>query len=355
MPNKAEKIKRFDPNSAADTKANLFGLPFTTDEAEIIIIQAPWEVTVSYGGGTANGPKAIYEASFQVDLYEPNLKDAWKMGIAMDDEEEAIHFKGHSLRIKAEKYLDMYLQGKDPDQTPEMAAFLKEINEGCLYMNNWVKTKTLHYLDKGKVVGLIGGDHSTPLGTIQALAERFDHFSVLQIDAHADLRDAYEGFEFSHASIMFNALKIKQVEKLVQVGIRDYCEAEYNLIANSNGRIKTFFDRDIKQAQYNGETWKSICDNIIKELPQQIYLSFDIDGLDPKLCPNTGTPVAGGFETEQILFLIEQIVKSGKKIIAFDINEVTPGEDEWDANVGARMLYRIANLVAISNGRKPHD
>jgi agmatinase len=83
-------------------------------------------------------------------------------------------------------------------------------------------------------------------------------------------------------------------------------------------------------------------------LPQHIYLSFDIDALDPKLCPNTGTPVAGGFETEQILFLIEKIVLSGKTIIAFDINEVSPGNDEWDANVAARLLYRIANLVALS-------
>ena len=89
-------------------------------------------------------------------------------------------------------------------------------------------------------------------------------------------------------------------------------------------------------------------------LPDKIYLSFDIDGLDPKLCPHTGTPVAGGFEVEQVLFLLEKVVKAGKKIIAFDLNEVAPGPDgdEWDANVAARLLYRIANLVAHSNGKK---
>lgn len=88
-------------------------------------------------------------------------------------------------------------------------------------------------------------------------------------------------------------------------------------------------------------------------MPNQIYLSFDIDGLDPKLCPNTGTPVAGGFETEQVLFLLEKIVKSGRKIIAFDLNEVSPGVgNDWDANVAARLLYRICNLVAYSQGRK---
>ena len=183
-------------------------------------------------------------------------------------------------------------------------------------------------------------------------AEKHSSFAILQLDAHADLRNTYEGFEYSHASVMYNALKIKQVSKLVQVGIRDYCEEEFNLIQNSNGRVKTFFDRDIKHTLYRGDSWDRICNRIVNELPDNIYLSFDIDALDPKLCPNTGTPVAGGFETEEILYLIEKIVKSGKTIIAFDINEVTPSEEnDWDANVASRLLYRISNLVALSNGR----
>jgi len=84
-----------------------------------------------------------------------------------------------------------------------------------------------------------------------------------------------------------------------------------------------------------------------------VFLSFDIDGLDPKLCPNTGTPVAGGFEFEQALFLIEQVVRSGRRVIGMDLNEVAPGADgsEWDANVGARMLFRMCNLMAVSHGR----
>ncbi len=348
---KEEKIKNFDPNSIGDTTANLFGLPFTAEEADIVIIPAPWEVTVSYGGGTALGPDAIFDASFQVDLYDPNVKDAWKAGIAMVETGEELMQKSTRLRPKAEKYIDLYAGGEDPGKSQEMQQILQEIREACLYLNNWVKNKALHYLNKGKVVGLIGGDHSTPLGMMQALAERYSSFAVLQIDAHADLRDAYEGFEFSHASIMFNALKIKQVEKLVQVGIRDYCEAEHTIMSDPEARVKTFFDRDLKQAAYAGETWSQSCDKIISELPEHVYLSFDIDGLDPKLCPNTGTPVAGGFEAEQVLFLIEKLVKAGKKIIAFDINEVAPGEDEWDANVGARMLYRIANLAALSQGK----
>ena len=218
---------------------------------------------------------------------------------------------------------------------------------------SWLYPLLTMVLNQQKTVGLVGGDHSTPLGMMQALSEKFGEFAILQIDAHADLRIAYEGFEHSHASIMYNALKIKEVQKLVQVGIRDYCEEELNIIENSNGRVKTFFDRDIKYAQYNGDSWDRIVNRIVNELPNQIYLSFDIDGLDPKLCPNTGTPVAGGFETEQVLFLLEKIVKSGRKIIAFDLNEVSPGVgNDWDANVAARLLYRICNLVAYSQGRK---
>lgn len=287
---KQDKIKNFDSNGIGQLNDGMFGLPFTLDECETVLIPAPWEVTVSYGGGTAEGPKAILDASYQVDLYDPLVKDAWKKGIGMDEINEEVRIKSETLRLSAEEYIDALANGAKENNTA-----LKEISEKirteCLWLNNWVKNKVLHFLNQNKCVGLIGGDHSTPLGMMQALSEKYEAFAILQIDAHADLRNAYEGFEFSHASIMFNALKIKQVDKLVQVGIRDYCEEELDLITNSKGRIKTFFDRDIKYAQYNGDSWDRICNRIIRELPQHIYLSFDIDGLDPKLCPNTGTPL----------------------------------------------------------------
>lgn len=347
---KEEKIKNFDTNGIGQLNDGLFGLPFTLEECETILIPVPWEVTVSYGGGTANGPKAISEASYQVDLYDPLVKDAWKKGIGMDEINSEVKIKSENLRQSAERYITALANGADANNS-ELKQISTEIQNECLWLNNWVKNKVLHFLNQNKTVGLVGGDHSTPLGMMQALAEKFGNFAILQIDAHADLRNAYEGFEFSHASIMFNALKIKQVEKLVQVGIRDYCEEELHLINDSNGRIKTFFDRDIKYAQFNGDSWDRVCNRIVNELPQHVYLSFDIDGLDPKLCPHTGTPVAGGFETDQVLFLLEKVVKSGRKIIAFDLNEVSPGPDgdDWDANVAARLLFRIANLVALSN------
>lgn len=346
---KQDKIKNFDANGIGQLNDGMYGLPFSSEESDTILIPVPWEVTVSYGGGTANGPEAILEASYQVDLYDPFVKDAWKKGIAMDEISEEIKTNSEILRQSAERYIEALANGDDQND-PELNAISTKITGECEKLNAWVKARVLHFINQKKHVGLIGGDHSTPLGMIQALAEKYASFGVLQIDAHADLRKAYEGFEYSHASIMYNAIKINAVEKLIQVGIRDFCDEELELIQSKPEKIKTFFDRDIKYAMYNGDSWDRICNRIVNELPQLIYLSFDIDGLDPKLCPNTGTPVAGGFETEQVLFLLEKVVNSGRKIIAFDVNEVSPDKDggDWDANVAARLIYRIANLAAFS-------
>lgn len=348
--NKEKKIQSFNPNDIGSADGNIYGLPFTVEEADVVILPVPWEVTVSYSAGTASGPEAVYEASFQVDLYDPIVSDAWKRGIAMLPVSKKIKTQSNTLRKKAEKYIDMYAEGKTPEKNAGMRKIQQEINKGSNELNAWVKKQVLKQLDQQKLVGLLGGDHSTPLGYIQALAERHESFGILQIDAHADLRVAYEGFEFSHASIMYNALKVPQVSTLTQVGIRDYCEDEKQLI-DVDKRIHTFFDDAIKHQQYEGKTWKDICKQIIKTLPDKIYLSIDIDGLDPKLCPNTGTPVPGGFEFEQVIYLLHEVVKSGKQIIGFDINEIAPGKDEWDANVGARLLYRVSNLCLLSHGQ----
>jgi agmatinase len=351
---KESKIASFNPNDLGDPNANIYGLPFTCEEAEVVIVPVPWDVTVSYSDGTANGPEAVFNASFQVDLFEPAVKDAWKIGIAMDEISEELKSRAEILRKGAKACIDVLTNGNDPSKDELAGKILQQVNTGSELLNAWVKERCLEWMNKGKLVALLGGDHSTPFGMMQALAEKDSSFAILQIDAHADLRKAFEGFTYSHASIMYNALTIPQVSKLVQVGIRDFCQEEFELIRNSNGRVQTFFDRDLKHAQYEGKTWAQQVDEIIATLPQNIYISFDIDGLDPKLCPNTGTPVAGGFEFEQAAYLIQQVAKSGKKIIGLDLNEVAPGEDEWDANVGARMLFRMCNLMALSNGKAAH-
>jgi agmatinase len=182
------------------------------------------------------------------------------------------------------------------------------------------------------------------------MAEKHGDFGILQIDAHCDLRVAYEGFNYSHASIMYNALKeIKEISRLVQMGIRDYSADEWNYIKNSNYRVVTYFDKEIKNRLYEGQSWKMIAEEIVSKLPEKVYISFDVDGLDPKLCPHTGTPVQGGFETEQIYYLFSKITQSGKKIIGFDLNETGVSESDWDANVSARILFKLCNLLVTSN------
>lgn len=347
-----KKIAGFNPNNVGMKDANVFGLPFTTDEARVVIVPVPWEVTVSYGGGTVNGPEAVFEASAQVDLYDPFLPNAWKLGVAMDSIPKKLKAKSIKLRKEAEKYIDALSEGKTAGNNKEMKRIQQLVNEGCQEMVDHVRETTAHFIKQDKMVVLLGGDHSTPLGYMQALAAKHGDFGVLHIDAHSDLRNAYEGFEYSHASIMFNALKIKQLKKLVQVGIRDYCEEEADLISNSKGRVKTYFDKDIKHTLYNGKSVADLHKEIVKQLPDKVYISFDIDGLDPKLCPNTGTPVPGGFEFEEACHLLQVLAKSGKKIIGADINEVSPGKDEWDANVGSRLLFRLINMMAFNNGVK---
>jgi agmatinase len=152
---------------------------------------------------------------------------------------------------------------------------------------------------------------------------------------------------------MYNALKeIPQLKKLVQAGIRDYGSDEWDLLKNSNGRIVTYFDKTIRSRIYEGETWKLIAEEIVSNLPEKVFISFDIDGLDRKLCPFTGTPVPGGFELEQVFYLFSKILQSRKKLVGFDLNEVGIGGDtDWDANVGARVLYKLCNLLVTSNSQ----
>ncbi len=336
----------FDPNGPG-IKNNLFGLPFTKENANVIIVPVPWEVTVSYQAGTARGPESILHASSQIDLFHRGIKDIWKLGIAMFPVPVNLYEENNTLRSLAECHIQSL---ENRTATDANKIITDKINEACENLNIYIKSTCSQLLRKGKLVGILGGDHSTPLGLLRALAEKHDRFGILQIDAHADLRKAYEGFQYSHGSIMFNALKLPAVGRIVQVGIRDFCEEEIQMMQRAGGRIKTFFDSDIKEAHYRGKSWATQCEEIIKELPDLVYISFDIDGLDPKLCPHTGTPVPGGFELGQLSYLLKQLVKSGKKIIGFDLCEVAPGNDEWDANVGARTLWELCNWMGVSQG-----
>jgi agmatinase len=344
-------LSHFDSNIASNPKNTIFGLPFSEEDARLVILPIPWEVTVSSSsGGTSRAGEHIFNASMQVDIFDEESGNAWKEGIYMRHSDRKVLMKSDYLRKEAELYINYISKGEEIEKNNFMCKSLKEINEGSGNLNKWVYDQTSSLLQSGKLVVLLGGDHSVPLGFLKAIAEKYNEFGILQIDAHCDLRKSYEDFDFSHASIMFNALRdIPQITRLVQVGIRDYSEEEYNYIRDSNQRVVTFFDRDIKEKLFEGGHWKTIVDEIVQQLPACVYVSFDIDGLDPKLCPHTGSPVNGGFEVEQIIYLIKKIIESGRRFIGFDLVEIAVGESYFDANVGARILWKLCNMLVAAN------
>ena len=321
--------RSFDPDAAASAGSGIYGLPYTAEESRVVIVPVPFEATTSYGGGTSRGPAAIREASKQVDLFDHETGRPYEAGIAMLPIPKTI-VRWNSEAIKRH-------------------SAVKKVNAIGENVNAWVYETTAALLDDGKMVVTVGGDHSVPFGAIRAYAERHANLGILHLDAHADLRNAYEGFTWSHASIFHNVMtKIDGIARLVQTGVRDLGVAESEMIANSGGRIVTFFDSDVAARKERGVPFAAIADDIIAALPHDIYLSWDIDGLDPTLCPGTGTPVPGGLSWNEAIGLLRAIRRAGKRIVGLDLCEVSPGETEWDANVGARLLYKMIGFALLS-------
>lgn len=327
--------------SEAGKKGTIFGLPYSLEEADLIFLPVHLDTTVSYADGTAKAPSLILDESSQLDLSLVNIHQPWTLKMAIhpkivEKSQNEIH------RARAKTVIKAIEAGKKVDL--EQVQF---VNEFCEKVHAEIERISTRFINEDKILGIIGGDHSSPLGLINAIANKYE-FGVLQIDAHMDLRKAYEGFEFSHASIMYNALKNKSVTKLVQVGIRDFCEEEEDRVKASDDRIKVFFDYDTYLSKEAGVSFLNQAKKMVGSLPELVYISFDMDGLQPSLCPNTGTPVPGGLSFNESETLIAEIVESGRKIIGFDVCET--GNHVWDANVASRILFRLATYTGVSNG-----
>ncbi|MEG0789562.1 MAG: arginase family protein [Alistipes sp.] len=342
-------VKEFNVDGVGVDNGAYFGLPFEPKDAALVLISVPWDVTVSYGKGAAYAPDAMIEASTQLDLYDALAPDEWRKGIATADVDYTLLETSARLRIEAEKVID-HFEGGGQASDDYVVRKIDRVNEGCARMNENVYRQATQWLSSGKLVGLVGGDHSTPYGLMRALGEHNEAFGILHIDAHCDLREAYEEFQFSHASIMFNVLRdVPQVQKIVEVAVRDYCDAEAVLAAHS-ARIEMFSDAQLAAAEFEGMTWATQCDKIVAALPHEVYISFDIDGLTVENCPHTGTPVVGGITFNKAVWLIDSVVRSGRRIIGFDVVEVAPRENEpVDAIAGARVLWKLCGLTLKSN------
>ena len=338
----------FDPNAAATEDSGIFGLPCREDDSKVVYVPVPWEVTTSYGGGTSRGPRAILEASRQVDLYDLDVERPYEAGLFLREAlPEIVGWNAEGKELAA-------AIRSEEDSPSKIAAHLKRVNELSGLLNESIYREVSGLLKKQKVVGLIGGDHSSPFGAIRAYADVYRGLGVLHFDAHSDTRIAYEGFQDSHASIMYNVLeRLPEVRKLVQVGIRDVCEQEIDYCSRQGARVRMFTDREMSASRLRGESFAGLASQIVEELPENVYVSFDIDGLDPRFCPHTGTPVPGGLDFSEAVFILRTLVESGRKIVGFDLNEVAPGPEgadlaEWDANVGARLLYKLSAFALAS-------
>jgi agmatinase len=316
--------------------------------ASVVVIPAPFDATTTYGTGTANGPEAILRASTQVDLHDHRLGEIHQRGLFMEDADPEIRRLSRRARTLAEPLIERVGASADDSES------LGEIEACCVAMNVSVARQVRQVLDEGKTPGVVGGEHSVSFGAIEAVCERFGEVGILQVDAHMDLRPAYGGLTWSHASVMYNALdRVPGVTNLVQVGIRDYDVGERRFAESTGGRVRTWFDDDLFDDLQSGDTRK-LFEQVIGELPEQVYITFDIDGLDAMLCPNTGTPVPGGLTFREISLLLGLLgaeVRAGRKrVVGFDLVEVCPGREdadggEWDANVGARVLYKLCGLT----------
>ncbi len=314
-------------------RTEIFGQAVAPADARILLLPVPFDATCSYGFGAAHGPAGIAAASGQLDLEDPVFGNPAQAGIALCNA---------------------------PDfPNPEPLAPPKEIRAVGSLRTAAVRSFSQACLDEGRLFGIVGGDHSCPLGAFQALSAR-GRFSILHIDAHLDLRVAYEGYPESHASIMHNALSsCEGLETLCSVAVRDYCREELGRAAEEGERVRLFPMHDWDHGLASGRSFVELANEAIACLGEELWVSFDIDGLDPSNCPHTGTPVPGGLSFAQATILLELLDQSGRRVLGFDLCEVhgNPEADprdpssEWDANVGARILYKLCGLLSRSNER----
>ena len=333
----------------------MFGIPGAVESAALVYIPVPWEVTTSYGKGTSAGPETILRASPQLDLYLRGLDDHYGRGFYLDEADPRIAELNGRFKPAAEVIQGTLESRGSLAAFPDLEKKLAEINDASRQVNEIVYHRARELDGQGKLVALIGGDHSSPYGLVRYLAEKHGGaFGVLHIDAHHDLREGYQGFAHSHASIMYNLLDLPTPpEALVQVGIRDFSREEAEL-ALRHPAVHTFYDEDIKERLFEGDPFSAVVGEIIDHLPENVYVSFDIDGLQPDLCPGTGTPVAGGLALEQAQYLIKQLVRAKRRIVGFDLCEVAPNpasDSEWDGNVGARILFMLSSWMMESRKR----
>ncbi len=329
----------YNPNDAAEANGNFAGLPIHTSKTEIVYVPVPWDITASNAKGTANGPKNILDSSLQIDLYDELLPSAWEVHREFRPINEKTVQLNHELSQKLES-----IQGDNHEMTESL---FTRINEACAKVHTNTFELCSAVLDKGQLPFVIGGDHSSAFGNIRAVSEHYDAIDIVQIDAHLDLRKAYEGFEYSHASIFFNAMTKLNIGQLFCVGARDFCPEEMEFGRNLGDRYHLMTAQQLFFQLLEGRDYSSIVKSFIQKLNGKVYLSLDVDALDLQYSLNTGTPVPGGLHYYHIIYLVREIVRSGRTIVGLDLCE-TAGDSYVDGFTSAKLVYALSNMAILS-------
>ena len=329
-----------DPNAAAAADSGLFGLPFGPAAAHVHVHGVPFGATTYSRQGTERAPEAHLAARRQIDLFDLRFGRPYERGIWMAPIDVGIARWNEEARSVAAPII-----ARGGAEASDEAS-VRIVDERSDAVAEMVRAFFDERLVAERLPVLVGGDHSTPFGAIAACAEHRPGLGVLQFDAHADLRPAYEGFRRSHASILDNVLgEIDGVARLIQVGVRDLCEQEFDAIVEDD-RITAVLENELADARLDGEV-QTLAERTLELLPDDVYVTFDVDALDPSLCPSTGTPVPGGLSWDEAIVWLEALARAGKRVVGMDLVEVSPGPDgdpegtSWDAIVGARLLYRM--------------
>lgn len=329
-------MSSFNPSDIGVNNGNIFGFPYNKDAAKIHILPIAWEATASFGRGCALSYEAIRQASLQLDFYD-DKGPFWKTPVYMHEALGAI--LNNQAAPKAANLINHLENG---GQILDRKIDFDEINALSKALNELVEEHCYKLIGQGKKIIILGGDHSVPLGLIRALGKD-QSFGILHFDAHADLRPGYEGFTHSHASIMHHARQLSNVESITSIGLRDISPEEAEIIRNDT-HINVYSDKYLANQRLDLRSFSAVTEEILAKLPKKIYLSFDVDCLDPSLCPNTGTPVPGGLSWHEIQAFLDALYHSDIDIVGADLCET--GNHPWDAQVGARLLYQFVGLMS---------
>ena len=319
-----------------------------TADAPIVLVSAPWAVTSAAGQGAVYTPDAIIDASTHLSLYDvvSNTSIDGKVATAEVDydlQESSLQLGGDAAKVVA------HIEDGGALTGDYFARKVVRINLGFRDMHRSVGKRVFRFASKGKIVGVVGGDHSVAFGAVRSISSVYPQMGVLFIDAHSDLRPSGKIFDYSHLSVARNIVdEIPAVSKLVQVGVRDMSREEMDF-AQNHPKITMLCHEKLTAERFSGRSWGEVCDDVVAQLPDKVYISFDIDALSPECCPHTKRPVAGGMTFDEAVCLINRVAESGREIVGFDLTEIVPVmESGVDAAVGARMLVKLCAAALCS-------